>query len=282
MPEPALDLLAEARRLDPDRSLALAFAEPGDRPLLASLVLFNAELARIPELVNEPMAGMIRYQWWHEAVANAADAKTADSSALGQHPVLPALAAGLADGRLDSDTLVALIEAREAELDRLQPVDLGALEAYASATSGRLHRLLARACGGDESTLALAERAGTGFALVGLVRALRFHAAQGRLLLPADLLADAEVTPEAILAAGNAEALARAAGVVLASAQEHLEAVRRAGRLPRRVLPALLPAVLARRHARRLTAAGPLGSAAEARDGWAVPALLWHWLRRRV
>ena len=121
-----------------------------------------------------------------------------------------------------------------------------------------------------------------GFALVGLVRALRFHAAQGRLLLPADLLAGGEVTPEAILAQGNEEALARAAGAVLERAQEHLEAVRNVGRLPRRVLPALLPAVLARRHARRLAAAGPLGGAAEARDGWAVPALLWHWLRRRL
>ena len=282
MPEPALDLLTEARRLDPDRSLALAFAEPGDRPLLSSLVLFNAELARIPELVNEPMAGMIRYQWWHDAVSDAADATAGDRSALGQHPVLPALAAGLADGQLDRGMLVALIEAREAELDRLQPADLGTLEAYTKATSGRLHQVLARACDGDEQTLALAEQAGIGFALVGLVRALRFHAAQGRLLLPADLVGDAAVTPEAILAAGNAEALARAAGAVLERAQEHLEAVRRAGRLPRRVLPALLPAVLARRHARRLAAVGPLGDTAESRDGWAVPALLWHWLRRRL
>ncbi len=120
------------------------------------------------------------------------------------------------------------------------------------------------------------------FALVGLVRALRFHAAQGRLLLPADLLDDAAVTAEAILAAGNAEALARATGAVLDRAQEHLAAVRLAGPLPRRVLPAMLPAVLARRHARRLTAAGPLGGVAELRDGGAVPALLWHWLRRRV
>ena len=270
MPEPALDLLTEARRLDPDRSLALALAEPGDRPLLSSLVLFNAELARIPELVNEPMAGMIRYQWWHEAVADAAGEKAAASSALGRHPVLPALAAGLADGR------------REAELDRLQPADLGALEGYAKATSGRLHRLLARACDGDEPTEALAEKVGIGFALVGMVRALRFHAAQGRLLLPADLMGDAEVTPEAILAAGNEEAIARAAGAVLQRAQEHLEGVRRAGKLPRRVFPALLPAVLARRHARRLAVAGPLGSAAETRDGLAVPTLLWHWLRRRL
>jgi hypothetical protein len=46
-------------------------------------------------------------------------------------------------------------------------------------------------------------------------------------------------------------------------------------------MPALLPAVLARRHAHRLAAAGPLTDLAEARDGAAVPALAWHWLRRR-
>ncbi len=96
MPEPALDLLTEARRLDPDRSLAMAFAATGDRPILLSLVLFNAELARIPEIVREPMAGMIRYQWWRDAVADAAGGRSPD-----RHPVLPGLSAGLADGRLD-------------------------------------------------------------------------------------------------------------------------------------------------------------------------------------
>jgi phytoene synthase len=272
-----LDLLDEARRLDPDRTLALAFAAAEDRPLLLALVLFNAELARIPELVTEPMAGMIRYQWWRDAVAHAA---TGDAAA--RHPVLPALAGGLRSGRVREPALLALIEAREAELDRLQPADLQALDAYAAATSGALHAMLAEAVHASARTVEAAARVGAGFALVGLVRAIGFHQRQGRVLLPADLVSREAIDTSDILAARNAEALDRVTRAILARAGDHFAAAAAAGPFDRRALPALLPARLARRLARRLAAEGPLAAAGPARDAWTVPDLLWRWLARRV
>ncbi len=272
-----MELIDEARRLDPDRTLGLAFATPEDRPLLAGLVLFNAELARIPEVVREPMAGMIRYQWWRDALARAAEGRET-----GQHPLLPPLAAGLQSGRLELAMLLDLIEAREGELDRLQPADLDALEAYAQATSGALHALLAGVAAADAPTREAARRVGTGFALVGLVRAIGFHQRQGRLLLPATLVEREAIDTADILAARNAEALARVTAVILARSRAHLEAAAAAGPFPRRVLPALLPARLARRQARLLERHGPAAAAAPGRDVWTVPDLVWCWLRRRL
>jgi phytoene synthase len=277
MPDDRLDLLDEARRLDPDRTLTLAVAAAEDRPLLLALVVFNAELARIPELVSEPMAGMIRYQWWRDAVARAAA-----GSAGGEHPVLPSLAAGLRSGRVRQAALLDLIEAREAELDRLQPADLAALDAYAGATSGALHRMLAEAVHADARTAAAAARAGTGFALVGIVRAIGFHQLQGRVLLPADLVAREAIDTTDILAARNAEALDRVTRAILERAGDHLAAAAAAGPFERRVLPALLAARLAGRQARRLRTAGPIAAAGPARDAWTVPDLLWRWLVRRL
>jgi phytoene/squalene synthetase len=272
-----MDLIDEARRLDPDRALGLAFAAAEDRPLLAALILFNAELARIPEVVREPMAGMIRYQWWRDAVARAAEGRDT-----GRHPLLGPLAEGLATGRVDRAALEALTEAREAELDRLQPEDLDALEAYARATSGALHELLARASAGDARTVAAAGRVGIGFALTGFVRAIGFHQQQGRILLPAALVERHGIDTADILAARNAEALAKVTGAILARAREHLVAAAAAGPFPRRALPALLPARLALRQVRRLERDGPLAAAAPARDAWTVPDLLWRWLIRLI
>lgn len=277
MPETAQDLITEAQQLDPDRTLAVAFAHPEDRELLAALVLFNAELARIPEIVTEPMAGMIRYQWWRDAVARAA---RGEGRSL--HPLLPPVVDAVERGRLQPARLVALIDAREGELDQLQPADLDALDAYAAATSGALHRLLAEVCGGDAKTGEAAARVGSGFALVGILRAIGFHRAQGRVLLPADLLKREAVDPEDILAARNEEALARVFAAILARARAHLEAARAAGPFARRALPALLPAQLATRQAKKLVRLGPLAAAAPMRDAWTVPSLLWRWLVRRL
>lgn len=270
-------LIDEAQRLDPDRTLAVALAEPADRPILAALVLLNAELARIPEVVSEPMAGMIRYQWWRDAVARAA---RAEGRTL--HPLLPPLAEALADGRLQPAALDALIDAREAELERLQPDDLNALETYVAATSGALHALMAEALGGDARVVEAARRSGNAYALVGILRAIGFHQAQGRLLLPADLVEREGIDRSDILAARNQEALARVSAAILERARGHLAAAAAAGPFARRVLPSLLPARLAARQISRLEAAGPLAAGAATRDAWTVPDLLWRWLIRRI
>jgi phytoene synthase len=270
-------LIDDARKLDPDRTLAVALAEPADRPILAALVLLNAELARIPEVVTEPMAGMIRYQWWRDAVARAARGEAGTL-----HPLLPPLSEALVEGRLRSAALDTLIDAREAELERLQPDNLDALEGYVAATSGALHGLMAEALGGNPSVVEAARRGGNAYALVGVLRAIGFHQAQGRLLLPADLVEGEGIDRTDILAARNEEALARVFAAILERARGHLTAAAAAGPFGRRVLPSLLPARLTARQIGRLEAEGPRALGAATRDAWTVPDLLWRWLIRRI
>lgn len=268
------DLLAEARALDPDRTLCVMLGAPADRPLLLALVLLNAELARIPELVSEPLAGRIRYQWWLDSLAAAAAGRAAH-----RVPLLAPLAAAFADGRLDPAAVEALVTAREAELDRLQPENLAALEAYLAASAGALHRLMARACDGSPSEVEAAGDVGIGFALVGLVRALGRERARGRVPLPADLLAAEGVGVDDILAGRAADALDRMSAGLLERAEALLAQAAVLAPFRRRVLPALLPARLARRQARRLRRAP---AALPSRDAWTVPDLLWGRLRRRI
>ena len=63
----ALSYSAQQVRLsDPDRFLTALFAPAAARENLFALYAFNLEVARIPELVHEPMMGQIRLQWWRE------------------------------------------------------------------------------------------------------------------------------------------------------------------------------------------------------------------------
>ncbi len=267
------DLLAEARALDPDRTLCIMLGEPADRSLLLALVLLNAELARIPAAVSEPLAGHIRYQWWLDSIAAAAAGR------VDRVPLLAPLAAGFAEGRVDPTAVEALVMARETELDRLQPENLEDLEAYLAASTGALHRLMAGACDGSAAEVDAAAEVGIGCALVGLVGALGREGAVAQRVLPADLVAEEGVSVDDIMAGRAAEALDRTCARLLERAEARLAEAAARAPFRRRALPALLPARLARRQARRLA---QVPAAPPARDAWSVPDLIWGWLRRRI
>lgn len=243
---------SEARAHDHDRYLCALFAPREVRPALHVLTVFSTEVARVAETVSEPMLGEIRLQWWRDAIAELFDGKPRD------HPAVLALAPVVARGLLSRQRFERIIEARLADLGAAAPADLAALEAFAQATAAELHHLWREALGetGDAATRAV-EHAGVAFALVGLMRATPFHAARGRLYLPSDLVRDAGLDVNEVLAGRFTPALARVVLSVLDRADDHLGEVHALRReVPRRALPALLPATLAAMYLRRLRRAG--------------------------
>lgn len=252
MDEHTAHCVREARTHDHDRYLCALFARRDVRPALLALTAFNVEVARVAEAVSEPMLGEIRLQWWRETIAELYDGKTRD------HPIVLALAPAVERGLLSRRRFERLIDARIADLVATAPADLAALEALAQATAAELHHLWREALGetGDGATRAV-EHAGVAFAMVGLMRATPFHAARGRLYLPCDLVRDAGLDANDVLAGRFTPALANVVRSVLDRAEHHLREARSLRRqVPRRALPALLPATLAAMYLRRLRRAG--------------------------
>lgn len=241
---------ADVRRLDPDRWLTLLLAPPDRQPALAALYAFNLEIARVAEQVSEPMLGAIRLQWWRETLAGI---RTGTPR---KHPVAEALHRAGAAAWSDSDFL-ELIDARERDLDPAPMADMAALLGYAEATSAPLMRLAVQALGlpVDAPLAETIRLAGTAYALTGILRAVPFHAAQQRVLLPESLLVAGGIAPE--------EVYRRPLGTAAFAAMREagLEAARRIAMarrrpVPRAALPALLPLRLAALHLRRLERAG--------------------------
>ncbi|MGG5808494.1 squalene/phytoene synthase family protein [Falsiroseomonas sp. CW058] len=270
-PDAQPDLAGFVRRHDPDRFLCTLFAPAPRRPALFALLAYNHEIARAREAATNPIAALIRLQWWREAVEEAAEGRPAR-----RHEVAGPLHAALASGALDPRDLLALADAREMEMEEGGMPTRGAFGAYLRATAGGLATAMGRALGVEGAALPALQRIGACYGLAGVLRSLPAHAAQGRCLLPRDALEEAGLSAEAVVteparAAPLRRALAEEGGAMLRAA---LEVV-----LPRAALPVALSAVLARRDLARLAAGREVPAPRGLGDRLAVT---WAGLRGRV
>jgi len=238
----ASSLAGFVRRHDPDRFLTALFAPPAKREALFALYAFNHELARARETVSEAPLALIRLQWWREVVEGAHR----------RHEVAEPLSAALDAGVLRRDDLLGIIDAREVEAE---PAIETSREwhAYLHAGAGGLAVAAARLLGAPDPEQF--RPFGAAFGLAGLLRSVGAHARQGRCLLPTDVLAAGQLSPDQIVADPET-----ALGAIAQLAREGL-ALLRHRRLPRPLVAAALPAVLARRDLRRTPLlAGPRGA----------------------
>jgi 15-cis-phytoene synthase len=226
------------RRHDPDRFLTALFAPPEKRDALLTLYAFNHELARAREAVSEPALALIRMQWWREVVEGARR----------RHEVAEPLTAAIEVGDFDRADLLALIDAREIEAE--PSIDASeAWRAYLMNSAGGLVVAAARMLGAPDPEAL--RRLGAAYGVAGLLRSIPAHARQGRCLLPGDVLAEHGLTREQVVANPIAAPIEP---VIRFLARQGLALLDRPVRLPRGVVAAALPAVLARRDLRQAPA----------------------------
>ena len=253
MGAPPLSYCAEqVRRYDNDRFLCTLFAPDTAREALWSLYAFNLELARIRESVSQPLLGHIRLRWWMDAL---------DGIYARQPPNNPvALALGEAVHRFSLDRwhLDRIIAGRAADLDEAPPASVDALIEYADATSAVLSEAALEILGATgEQTRQAAREVGIAWAMVGLVRAVPFHARSRRVYLPTELNRRASLDVGKMFEIGLTAGLREVIDQLLAHASEYLRHARgRRSWIEARGLPVLLPAVLADHYLSRLRRAG--------------------------
>jgi NADH dehydrogenase [ubiquinone] 1 alpha subcomplex assembly factor 6 len=268
------------RRHDPDRFQTALFAPAERRGALFALYAFNCEIARVRERVTTPVLGQIRLQWWREAVAAAFA-----GGPVRRHEVAEPLTAAIRAHGLDRAPFERLIDAREADLDDAPPPSLKALEAYAEASSAPLVFLaLAVLDVHEAAAIEAGRRVGIGYALAGLLRAMPLRARAGRPLIPPDLAEQTGFDPRDWQALRTTPALRAATAEIAAVAARHLAAARAVrSAVPRRAVPALLPAIVAERALRRLARADhdPFDPRLLAPDPAQIWSLAWAAVLRR-
>ena len=227
----------------------MLFAPAARREALFALYAFNYEIARVRETVTQPLLGQIRLQWWRENIAAAFA-----GGPVRHHPVVEGLTAAIRNLALSREHLDRLIDTRETDLDDEPPANLAAFEAYGEGTSVPLVYLALEALDvRDPAARKAAHHVGIAYALAGTLRAMPYHARAGRRFIPDDIAARTGVTEQDYRALRSTPALRAVSAELAVAALHHLDSARAFGRRIRRAaLPALLPAVIARRALARL------------------------------
>jgi phytoene synthase len=232
---------ALVRAADKDRFLATLFAPAEHRAALHALYAFNVEIARVREVVREPLAGEIRLQWWSDVLRGAGRGEVE------ANPVAAALLATIARYKLPLERIEALIAARRFDLYDDPMGTLADLETYADGASSGLMALAAQilSAGSEPDIGSLAHHAGLAQAMAGLLNAFPVHVGRGQLFVPLEILerhgarrqdaAGGQATPELLAALAELRLCAR----------RHLVAARELiATAPPAALQALLPGAL--------------------------------------
>ena len=236
---------------DRDRWLASLFAPAESRPHLHAIYAFNLEVARVRDLVTDPMPGEIRFQWWRDALEGEGRGDIA------AYPVAAALLNTVRQRRLPVSALTNLIDARTFDLyDDAMP-GLRQFEGYCGETSSALIRLAAIVLGNgrDPGGADAAGHGGLAYATAGLLRALPWHAARGQCYLPLEVLSRHGSSRGEVLAGRATPPLLAALADMRAIARQHLTAARAELKniLPT-AEPAFLPLALVEPYLRRMDA----------------------------
>ena len=170
------------RTHDPDRFLISLFYPPELRANLWALYAFNYEIAKTREIVTDTHIGLIRLQWWRDALA-----KFYEKNEVLNHGIMTELSRTIWRHNLPRELLDHLIYAREFDLEDRQPGSLEGLCNYADYTHTPLLRLSVIVAGENPDHPAL-QPVAMAYALAGIIRAVPFHMAQGRCYLPEDLM----------------------------------------------------------------------------------------------
>jgi len=262
------------RQFDKDRYLSALLAPDQVRPGLMALYAFASEIARIRELVSEPIPGEVRLQWWRDLLEGTEHGEAASN------PVANALLRTIETYSLPKHGLVAMTEARVFDLYNDQMPRLNDLEGYAGETVSGLIQL---ACfilyrGEDPSTATAAGHAGVAYALTGLMRALPWHASRRQMYLPKDVCARHNLDVETVFRGETTPELRAVLAELRDHVRHHIGRVRKAAdEVPEACDNAFLPLVLVAPFLQKLEAAGfdPLKQVAEIsqlRRQW----LLWR------
>ena len=233
------DLFRFLQREDRDRALSLPFVPDDRRSAVAALYGFNAETARIRDLVSQPMPGEIRLQWWRDLIASGAAGGSG-------HPTGDALLETISRYDLPRSAFDRYLEARIFDLYDDPMPSRTAFEAYAGETQSTLIMLVAmvlsRSQAGQISDPA--GHAGVAQTVAAIIRALPLHRRRGQVYVPGDILSASGCTPEAFLQA-EPEPASRTLAALIAFGRDHDRRWKeRFSVVPKSLRPAFLPATL--------------------------------------
>lgn len=251
---------------------SLLLPDDGRRTAFAVRAL-NVELAQIRDVVSRPDIGLMRLQFWTDALERIYKGSAPEQ------PVAQELAAVIRSRKLSKHWLSRLIESRR-ESDKAH-TSLEEAEEYAERSVSPVLYLTLQSMGvQDLNCDHVASHVGKLQGLTNLIRGVPVNASRGRVYVPLQLLAKHKVSQES-LARGKADT--REVIYELAcTAHQHLEKAHSLkANVPASARPVFLPAVASSSYLEKLRRAdfNVFDSQLQKRNGLLPLSLWWHKLK---
>lgn len=178
------------RKHDYDRFLLSLMVSSRHRAALWALFAFNYEIAKTREVVSETTIGLIRLQWWRDAIK-----EIYDGGKVRRHEVVDELVKAIREYDLPREDFDNLIYAREFDLEGVAPANLEGFINYCDYTTTPLMHLISKVTG-ESVHESILKRESIRNAATGLIRAIPYMRSQRRVMLPQDILAKNNLSPE--------------------------------------------------------------------------------------
>ncbi len=233
--------LAALRDFDRDRYLAALLTPADRRAAVVALYGYNAELARVRDLVREPLPGEVRLQYWRDLLEGAGHGETA------ANPIAAELLRAIKEHGLPVAPLIAMADARIFDLYD-DPMETAVMfEGYSGETSAALIQLASLILDptAAEGAFDLVGHAGVALAAAGTLLLLPIHRARGQVYIPLQILSAAGLDRDGFLKEEDPARLRTAIEAFAGYGLDHLRQARAAGSIPKSLLPAFLPVSLA-------------------------------------
>ncbi len=242
--------LDQLRRFDHDRYLAVLLTPRNVRAPLCALYAFEAEMARIPHSVSEPMLGEIRYQWWRETLEKMKPEEEPP------HEIAGAIYEAFTMYEIDPRALIPLIDRHALELTDDAFATLDDLVEHVRRVATLGVELAFRLVGQKNEYETSKDGIGkliTAYGIISHVRRLPVDASQLRLGLPLDLMGKHDIDPHDVFGAVIRPGFLAALGEMLAQARQlYEEGHEAARRMSPDLLAILLPSSLTPLYVNRL------------------------------
>lgn len=169
------------KQVDFDRFLLSLFLSADVREDVWAVLAFNHEISKTREVVSESTLGLIRLQWWRDAIKGIYE-----EGEIVEHEVVKPLSEAIKRHDLPREAFDKLAYAREFDLEDVMPANLEGLMNYADFTTSPLIELILK-ISGDAPNAHVVQPIGINYALAGLLRAMPYFIKEHRFLLPEDL-----------------------------------------------------------------------------------------------
>jgi phytoene synthase len=245
--------LTTLRNTDFDRYLACLLVPEDKRGPLSALYAFSAELARVRDLIREPLPGEVRLQYWRDLVEGQPHG---DVQA---NPLAAGIIHAIVDHKLPRTALAAMTEARIFDLYDDPMPDRASFEGYAGETSSALLQLGTLILDPDNASAAAeaAGHAGIAQLVAGCLLLMPLHRSRHQVYVPGDILSSVGLDAAGFLDASEGDRVAAALSAFIGYGQDHLRIAREKAKV---VTPAarqaFLPVALVEPVLRRAEKAG--------------------------